>query len=93
MLNWAIEAALRIGKADMGNLQILDLGSGALQIATQRGFSQQFLDVTESMVFQGTAAVCCRNWLTPKGILIVASYSYQIADVQQSDDHAINFVF
>ena len=40
----AVNAALRISGASMGNLQVLDAPTGELRIVAQQGFQQPFLD-------------------------------------------------
>jgi PAS domain S-box-containing protein len=44
MLEQIVEAAIDITSADRGNIQLLDVESGMLLIAAQRGFQKPFLD-------------------------------------------------
>jgi len=55
VLRWAMGAALRIMKAPMGNLQLVDPASGTLHIAEHCGFSRQFLEYFNA-VHKGEAA-------------------------------------
>ena len=55
MLNWALEAALQIMKAPMGNLQLLEPATGTLHIAVQYGFGRHFLNFFDA-VREGEAA-------------------------------------
>jgi hypothetical protein len=55
MLNWALDAALRIADTNTASLPFVDPDSGALRIAVQRGFDQPFLDYF-GWVCQGKAA-------------------------------------
>jgi PAS domain S-box-containing protein len=52
-----LDAAIAITGADKGNIQLLDVASGALKIAAQRGFEQSFLDFFAE-VDHGEAAAC-----------------------------------
>ncbi len=52
-----VEAAIAITRADKGNIQILDLSTGKLKIAAQRGFHPPFLKFFE-LVDAGEAATC-----------------------------------
>jgi PAS domain-containing protein len=50
-----VDAAIAITTADMGNIQLLDLASGALKIEASRGFDSPFLDFFNA-VHDGQAA-------------------------------------
>jgi PAS domain S-box-containing protein len=50
-----VDAAIAITSADMGNIQLLDHGSGALRIAASRGFDRPFLRFFDT-VHEGQAA-------------------------------------
>jgi signal transduction histidine kinase/CheY-like chemotaxis protein len=50
-----VDAAIAITRADMGNIQLLDEGSGALRIAASRGFDSPFLEFFNT-VHEGEAA-------------------------------------
>lgn len=52
-----LDAVIAITGADKGNIQLLDPASGVLQIVTQSGFDQPFLDFF-SAVQKGKAAAC-----------------------------------
>lgn len=55
ILETAIDAALLLVGADMGNIQLINPANDALQIEAQRGFERPFLDFFAS-VHQGQAA-------------------------------------
>jgi signal transduction histidine kinase len=50
-----VDAAIAITGADMGNIQLLDRGSGALKIVASRGFESPFLEFFNT-VHEGQAA-------------------------------------
>jgi signal transduction histidine kinase len=50
-----VDAAIAITRADMGNIQLLDHGSGGLKIAASRGFDRPFLEFFNT-VHDGEAA-------------------------------------
>ncbi|MBV8336131.1 MAG: response regulator, partial [Alphaproteobacteria bacterium] len=52
-----LDAAIAVTGADRGNIQLLDVASGALKIAAQRGFQQPFLDFF-AKVDNGEGAAC-----------------------------------
>jgi hypothetical protein len=54
-LTAAVDAALALGGADMGNVQLWDRRRGVLRIEAQRGFSRPFLDFFAG-VHEGQAA-------------------------------------
>lgn len=54
VLNWVLEAALRVSGAEKGNLQLVD-EAGELHIAVERGFGHKFLDFFDC-VHRGEAA-------------------------------------
>jgi anti-anti-sigma factor len=59
ILDAAIEAAVRVARADMATAQLIDRSTGALRIVAQRGFNSPFLDyfelVTDGESVFGTA--------------------------------------
>ncbi len=57
VLDEVVETAIAITRADMGNLQLLDPGTGVLRIAAQRGHEQGWLDFF-SAVEEGLGASC-----------------------------------
>jgi PAS domain S-box-containing protein len=71
-----LEAAIAITGADKGNIQLLDLETGTLEIAAQRGFQSPFLDFFGS-VGAGEAAAC--------GAALQASERVIVEDVTQSE--------
>src|SRR5262249_25468689 len=52
-----LDAAIELGHADKGNIQLLDPQAGALVIAAQHGFEEPFLNFFAE-VRPGTAAAC-----------------------------------
>jgi PAS domain S-box-containing protein len=50
-----VDAAIAVTAADMGNIQLLDHGSGALKIVASRGFDKPFLEFFNA-VHEGQAA-------------------------------------
>jgi hypothetical protein len=44
LLDDILDAAMRITRADMGNIQLLNVRTGLLEIAIQQGFEAEFLD-------------------------------------------------
>jgi signal transduction histidine kinase/CheY-like chemotaxis protein len=50
-----VDAAIAITSADMGNIQLLDRGSGALRIVANRGFAKPFLHYFRAVHDNGTA--------------------------------------
>jgi GAF domain-containing protein len=55
MLTSVVDAAMRITRADMGNIQLFDPASAALRIEAERGFNRSFLKFFDS-VHAGHAA-------------------------------------
>ncbi len=55
LMNDILDVAIQISEADMGNVQLLEPGSGALKIVAQRGFESDFLEFFGS-VHEGVAA-------------------------------------
>lgn len=68
-LTQILDAAIAITGADKGNIQLLDPATGALQIATSRGFEQPFLDFF-SAVQEGEAAACGTALQTAERIIV-----------------------
>ena len=56
LLGEILDAAIEITGADLGNIQLLDETTGALSIAVQHGFGQEFLDFCNSV--HGGMAAC-----------------------------------
>ena len=60
-----LDAAIEITRADKGNIQLLDAGTGALTIAVQRGFDDRFLrffaTVHKDSVSSCKAAIAARE--------------------------------
>ena len=56
LLDAALDAALDITGADMGNIQLLEPGDGILKIAVSRGFSARFLEFFGSVAAQTNSA-------------------------------------
>jgi PAS domain S-box-containing protein len=70
-----LDAAITITGAERGNIQLLDVASGALEIVAQRGFEQPFLDFF-AKVEAGEAAAC--------GTAMQSSERVIVEDVTQS---------
>lgn len=49
LLQEIVEAAIAITSADMGNIQLLDRGSGTLKIVASRGFDRPFLEFFDAV--------------------------------------------
>jgi PAS domain S-box-containing protein len=71
-----LNAAIKITKADKGNVQLLDESSGSLSLTVQRGFEQPFLDYF-AIVHRGDPSVCGASMQTTSQIVV--------EDVAQSD--------
>jgi len=52
-----LDTAIAITEADKGNIQLLSIGTGTLEIAAQRGFRRPFLNFFDN-VAEGEAAAC-----------------------------------
>jgi signal transduction histidine kinase/CheY-like chemotaxis protein len=75
-LEGILDAAIAITGADKGNIQLLDVASGALKIAAQRGFEQSFLDFFAN-VDRGETAAC--------GAALQSAERVIVEDVTQSE--------
>ena len=71
-----LEAAIALTGADKGNIQLLDVASGSLVLAAQRGFDKPFLSFFAN-VRPGEAATCGAALKTAKRIVV--------EDVRQSE--------
>jgi PAS domain S-box-containing protein len=67
-LEMILDAAVSITGADKGNIQLFDHGSGALVIAAQRGFEEQFLNFF-ARVRDGSSA-CGAAMLSAQSVLV-----------------------
>jgi GAF domain-containing protein len=56
-----LDAAMQVGPAQRGNVQVLNLAENALEIAVQRGFEQPFLDRFR-FVRREDGCACGRAW-------------------------------
>src|SRR6516162_965844 len=71
-----LDAAIALTGADKGNIQLLDVASGSLVLAAQRGFDKPFLSFFAN-VRPGEAATCGAALKTAKRIVV--------EDVRQSE--------
>ncbi len=68
-LNEVLGAAIELVGADFGNISLFDEGKRSLQIAAQRGFSQQYLDRYATVgAFESSAQALALNKLQPIAI-------------------------
>jgi PAS domain S-box-containing protein len=73
-----LDVAIEIAGADKGNIQLLDLQSGALQIATQQGFDNLFLEFFESVIDDNSAC----------GVAMQTKQRIIVEDVTESEIYA-----
>ncbi|WP_407194595.1 GAF domain-containing protein [Bradyrhizobium sp. STM 3566] len=59
VLNSALTEALRLSEAELGNVQLMDWDAGCLEIASQRGFGDEFLTFFKKVTIDGGSA-CAR---------------------------------
>jgi hypothetical protein len=75
MLTAVLQAAISLGGADMGNVQVLDPSGGGLRIAAHYGFGTDFLDYFAAVDDQSTAC----------GIALAQARTVHVHDVARSE--------
>lgn len=68
-LNRLLDAAIRIGGATRGTIQIVNERSGSLEIIVHRGFDQGMLDAFHRVLRQDASA-CARAWHHGQRVLV-----------------------
>src|SRR3954452_14923047 len=78
LLREALDAAIDIAGADMGNIQLLEPANGSLKIAASRGFSAPFLDFFAT-VSAHTNSACGATFVNRMRIMVkdvATSYNF-----------------
>src|SRR5262249_27700607 len=77
-LSQVLDVAIEISGAGKGNIQLLDIESGVLKLATQRGFEPLFVEFFESVADENSAC----------GVALLSKQRVIVEDIEKSEIYA-----